>query len=209
MAQGNASRWLEWAREIQAIGQTGVFYSQNDFDRQRYSRLIDIASEIVAEHTRHPVEEIRQVFLAQPGYATPKVDVRAAVFRNDQVLLVREWSDGLWSLPGGWADVNQPPSLMTEREVWEESGFKVKARKMVGVFEANHDREPITVYHAYKFVFLCDLVSGKATTSNETTAVDFFPLDQLPPFSAARTSLRMIEEAYAHLHDPTRAAAFD
>ena len=145
----------------------------------------------------------------QTGYATPKVDVRAAVFKEGQILLVQERSDGGWSLPGGWADVNERPSAMVEREVWEESGFQVRARKVVGVYESNHDRQPLTVYHAYKVVFLCDLLGGEARASNETLDVGFFGLDQLPPFSPNRTKLRFVQEAFAHLQDPRRPAAFD
>ncbi len=202
-------RWLAWAREIQAIGQTGCHFSANEFDRQRYTRLIELASEILAGYTHFPQEDLQESFLLQTGYATPKVDVRAAIFRDEQVLLVRERSDGGWSLPGGWADVNEAPAAMVEREVWEESGFHARAQKVIGVYESNHDREPLLVYHAYKVVFLCDLLDGEARPSNETSAVDFFPLDALPPFSVYRTQLRFIQEAFAHLHDPGRPAAFD
>ena len=201
--------WLLWAREIQAIGQTGLHFSLNEFDRQRYQRLVDIASQVMARYTEVPEGDLQASFALQAGYATPKVDVRAAVFKDGQILLVQEASDGCWSLPGGWADVNERPSAMVEREVWEESGFRVRARKVVGVYESNHDRQPLTVYHAYKVVFLCDLVGGEARASNETLAVGFYSLENLPPFSPTRTRLRYVEEAFAHLQDPQRPAAFD
>lgn len=206
---GGLPRWLAWAREIQAIGQTGGHFASNDFDRLRYGRLVEIASEILAHYTEIPEGAFNGDFNLQAGYATPKVDVRAAVFQGGRILLVQERADGKWSLPGGYADVNEQPSAMVEREVREESGYIVRARKVVGVYESNHDRQPLSVYHAYKVVFLCDLLGGEARPSNETLAADFFGLDQLPPFSPNRTKLRFVEEAFAHLQNPDRPAAFD
>ncbi|HEX2979234.1 MAG TPA: NUDIX hydrolase [Anaerolineaceae bacterium] len=201
--------WLRWAREIQAIGQTGYHFSNNDFDRIRYQRLVELASEILAEYSQVPPKIYQELFSRETGYATPKVDVRAVVFQDDRILLVREKADGLWSLPGGYADINEAPSNMVEREVREESGFVVHARKITGVYEANHDRAPVQVYHAYKIIFLCDLLSGEAQTSEETLDVDFFPLDALPDLSPYRTNPRYIQEAYAHYRDGGRPAAFD
>jgi ADP-ribose pyrophosphatase YjhB (NUDIX family) len=209
MSQAAIPLWLRWAREIQAIAQTGLHFSANEFDRGRYQRLAEIASEIVSHFTQLPEDTLLKSFLAQPGYATPKVDVRAAVFLDGRILMVQERTDGMWSLPGGWADVNMSPAAMVEREVWEESGFRVSARKVAGVFESNHDRDPINVYHAYKVLFLCDLVGGEARTSNETSAVQYFGRDELPPFSPFRTPERVVQEAFAHLDDPDRPAAFE
>lgn len=201
--------WLKWARQVQAIGQTGLFFSQNEFDRARYQQLVDLASEMMAAASGLPQEAFQADFKLQHGYATPKVDVRAVVFKDDRVLLVRERQDGRWSLPGGYADVNDAPASMVEREAREESGYLVKAVKVAAVFEANHDRQPVEVYHAYKIIFLCDLIGGEPQTSYETTAVDFFALDNLPELSPNRTQPRYIQEAYAHLQDPKRPAAFD
>jgi len=120
-------RWLEWAREIQALSQTGYHYSENEYQRERYERLSAIAAEIIAEHTQLPQDELTTTFRAQTGYATPRVDVRGAVFRDGKLLLVRERMDGGWTMPGGWADVGDVPSEAAEREVREEAGFRVKA----------------------------------------------------------------------------------
>jgi ADP-ribose pyrophosphatase YjhB (NUDIX family) len=201
--------WLIWARQIHQIGQTGSFFAGNEFDRQRYRQLIDIAIAMISQHLPESEDQIRVALCAQPGYITPKVDVRAAVFREGKILMVREMADGLWSLPGGWADVNDAPSAMVEREVREESGLIVKARKLVGVFEGNHDREPLDVFHSYKLVFLCNYLSGDLQTSIETTAVDFFDPASLPPLSIHRTQERYIREACLHLQDPGKATVFD
>jgi len=202
-------RWLQWGREIQALAQTGETYALNEWQSQRYHRLMEISAEIISEHTEFTVEPIMESFELQPGYATPKVDVRGAVFRDGELLLVREKMDGGWTMPGGWADVGDTPSKGAEREVWEESGFRVRAKMLVGVYDANRF-EPMELYHAVKLVFLCEITGGEAQTSNETTEVAFFAEDQLPtPLSSERTNNRHIAHAFAALRDPQWTTVFD
>jgi ADP-ribose pyrophosphatase YjhB (NUDIX family) len=206
---GSGEQWLAWAREIQAIAQTGLHFTANEFDRQRYTRLAEISAEIFTEYTGAEQQELVKIFLAQTGYATPKVDVRSAVIRDGQLLMVRERADGGWSMPGGWADVNEAPSTVAEREVWEESGYRVKAHSLVGVFEVKSGVASFDVFHAYKLVFLCDLLGGEATTSNETTDVGFFDPTDLPSLSDRRTPPRVIERVFAHYADPSLPVDFD
>jgi ADP-ribose pyrophosphatase YjhB (NUDIX family) len=202
-------RWLQWAREIQAIAQTGETYALNSWQSQRYHRLMEIAAEIINEHTDHPIEMIVEGFEAQLGYATPKVDVRGAAFRDGRLLLVREKMDGGWTMPGGWADVDDAPAYGAEREVWEESGFRVKATKLIGVYDANR-MPPPELYHAIKLLFLCEITGGEAQTSNETTEVAFFAEDEIPALlSSERTRPRHIEHAFAALHNPDWVTYFD
>jgi ADP-ribose pyrophosphatase YjhB (NUDIX family) len=203
-------RWLAWAREIQSLTQSGLTFCQNPYDVARYRRLEEIAAEIVAAHTTLPQEAVLESFRVQPGYATPKVDVRAAVLRDGKILLVQERSDGGWTMPGGWADVGEAPSAVAVREVREESGFTVTPGRLIAVHDAN--RRPnvrLEFYHAYKLVFLCVLAGGEATPSDETSAVDFFDLAHIPPLSTYRTSRQMIEEAYAHAADASLPTVFD
>lgn len=204
-------RWLKWAREIQALSQSGLYYSENDYQQERYRRLSEIAAEIMSAHTGIPVEKFGLGFANQlaQGYATPKVDVRGACFRDGQLLLVRERSDGGWCMPGGWADVGEVPSQMVEREVREEAGFTVAARKIIGLYDANRGGEPLAAFHAYKVVLLCEITGGSAMPSPETSEVGFFGPDSIPPLSPARTSARLIQNAFAHLADPSRPADFD
>ena len=209
MTETNSPAWLDWAREIQALGQTGLTYSENDYHAQRYRRLVEIAAEIVESQTGLSKEPVLRNFMVQPGYATPKVDVRGAVIREGKILLVQERMDERWCMPGGWADVGDLPSDTVEREVWEESGFEVVARKVIGVYDANRSGAPLEFYHAYKVVFLCEIVGGQARPSSETLAVDFFDFDNLPPLSSARTNERHLAEVLAHLRDPDRPAVFD
>lgn len=202
-------QWLVWAREIQAIAQTGETYTLNEWQSQRYQRLMEISAEIISEHTNYSIEPIIESFKLQPGYATPKVDVRGAVFRDGKILLVREKMDGGWTMPGGWADVGDSPAQGAEREVWEESGFQVKARKVIGVYDANR-MPPLELYHAVKLIFLCDIFGGEATTSNETTEVSFFGPDEIPQsLSGERTRHRHIEHAFTAYADPATPTIFE
>ncbi len=202
-------RWLEWAREIQALSQTGHHYSENDYQRERYHRLSEIAAEIIAEHTSLAPERLGNLFSNQAGYATPRVDVRGAVFRDGKLLMVREQQDGGWTMPGGWADVGDLPSQAAEREVWEEAGFRVAARRVIGVYDANRTG-PLELFHAFKIVFLCDLVSGEARPSQETSEVAFFGSNEIPsPLSGERTRPRHILDAFAALEDPSKPTMFD
>lgn len=205
----NVPNWLRWAREIHMIGQTGLYYAQNEFDRLRFQRLVEMSAEMISSNIGIPEKNVLAALGAQEGYVTPKVDVRGAIFKDGKVLLVKEITDGLWSLPGGWADVNEAPSRMVEREVKEETGLTVAARKIVGIYEANHDRQPINVFHCYKVLFLCDYLNGELCVSHETPELDYYNLDQLPPLSTNRTRENYIMEAYKHFCDPSLPAVFD
>jgi ADP-ribose pyrophosphatase YjhB (NUDIX family) len=203
-------RWLEWAREIHALAETSLHYAKNNFERSRAERLREIAAEIVSTHSVLSKEEAQVAFSAQEGYITPKVDVRGAVFRDEEILLVRERLDDGWTLPGGWADVGESPRVAVEREVEEEAGLSVKATKIVGVYDANRIETALPLYHAYKLVFLCEPLSEELSTSSETSEVGFYPFDDLPqPLSAHRTLPRHIRDAVALHRDPNRATGFD
>lgn len=209
MATEALPQWLAWAREIQALAQNGLTFTSNEFDVQRYNRLYEISAEMTAHHSAQQASSWLEEFTAQRGYATPKIDVRGAVVRGEKILLVQERSDQRWCMPGGWADVGDLPSEMVAREVREESGFEVIARKVIGVFDANRDGRPMIFFHAYKIIFLCELLGGEARGSNETLAADFFDFDDLPELSSSRTNHRHLAEVRAHLHDPSRPTAFE
>ena len=192
-------KWLEWAREIQAISQTGLHYAENDYQVQRYSRLSEISAEIISSHVDMENSELIEIFNQQVGYATPRIDVRGAVFQAGKLLMVRERLDGGWTMPGGWVDVGDTPSGAVEREVFEESGFEVKSRKVIGVYDANRSG-PLEIFHAFKIVFLCDILSGEARTSDETSEVEFYSKSELPNIlSGERTRSRHLEDAFTAL----------
>jgi ADP-ribose pyrophosphatase YjhB (NUDIX family) len=202
-------RWLQWAREIQALAQTGFHYAKDEYDRLRYTRLLEIATEIVSEHSQLEYSEVTTLYHSQVGYATPRIDVRGVIFQNRKILLVRERIDGNWTLPGGWVDVGDVPSGAVEREIREEAGFEVKASRVVGVYDANRSG-PLELFHAFKIVFLCNLLGGEAKPSIETSEVRFFDRTEIPNmFSGERTRMKHIDDAYICLDNPEAPTVFD
>jgi ADP-ribose pyrophosphatase YjhB (NUDIX family) len=203
-------KWLLWARELQAIAQTGLSFSRDKYDLERYQRLRAIAVDMMAQGSGASMERVAALFEQDLGYPTPKVDVRGAVFQGNRILLVREISDGRWTLPGGWADVNQSARESVEREICEESGYEARAVKLAAVLDARHQgfsfQHP---YSIYKLFFVCELTGGAPRASLETSAVDFFALDGLPELSVGRTNKHQIERMFAHHREPQLATEFD
>jgi len=201
-------KWIEWAREIFSMSQAGLTYSENEFDKERYKRLQEITAEMIESQSDLSKESVLESFSMQAGYTTPKIDVRGAVVHEGKILLIQERMDGKWAMPGGWADLGNAPASVAEREVWEESGYEVKAEKVIAVMDANRI-EPLEFYHAFKIIFLCRLMGGKPKISYETLAVDFFDPNDLPPLSLFRTNKSMLQEVFEHIKDPMRPTAFD
>ena len=175
--------WLVFARELQAIAQTGSHYAQDAFDQLRYARLRELGCELMALGSGAAGNEIAQLFRQDIGYSTPRVGVRGAVFRDDQILLVREATDGCWSLPGGWADVNQSAAQCVEREIWEESGYTARAVKLAAVWDKSRHGHPPSPVSVCRLFFICELTGGAPRTSSETTEIGFFAEDALPELS--------------------------
>ncbi|NLT72817.1 MAG: NUDIX hydrolase [Chloroflexi bacterium] len=206
----SADAWLRWAIQLQALAQDGMAYTENAYDRERYAAIRRIAAEMMATASPWPPERIEALFAGQAGYATPKVDVRGAVFQGGRILLVQEHTDGLWTLPGGWADPGDTPSVAVEREIHEESGYTARATRLLAVYDrATQGHQPPHPFSIYKICFLCDLTGGQPATSIETDAVGFFDIGALPPLSLPRVTARQIERfAYLAVH-PEIAPDFD
>ncbi len=202
-------KWLEWAQRLQAIAQSGLYYTQNPFEIERYEAVREIAVEIMAAHSDASPESLRALFAHEEGHATPKVDVRGAVFRDDTILLVRERVDGRWTLPGGWVDVGESPSEAVEREVFEESGYRTRAVKLLAVYDRNKHDHPPHPFHIYKLFFLCELTGGDPSPSAETDGVAFFPEDALPELSMGRVTPEQIRRLFEHYRHPDWPADFD
>lgn len=208
---------MTWAQEIRAIGQTGLYFSKTVqqsetsavFDQQRYTRLVELSAEILEKHSDISKNTLLHSFTREAGYITPKIDVRAAIFNVDSILLVLDRKDQTWSMPGGYADINEPPSKMVEREVLEESGIIAKAVRIVGIYESNRDRKPLSVFYAYRIIFLCKMLGGEPRGSAETSSVKFFPIDKLPELTGPRTNSVHVAEAFQHHINPDRPAYFE
>jgi ADP-ribose pyrophosphatase YjhB (NUDIX family) len=206
-------KWLQWAQQLQAIAQTGLAFTQNPFEVERYEQVREIAAEMMAAQSELPPQPIRDLFADQAGYATPKVDVRGVVFDRPgsapKVLLVKERRDGRWTLPGGWADVNDSPAEATEREVWEESGYRARATKLLACYDRHKHDHPPHAFHIYKLFFLCALEGGAPKTSIETAGVGFFGEHEIPPLSLPRVTPAQIARFFEHYRHPEWATDFD
>lgn len=204
-------QWLQWAKELQAIAQIGLTFSQdNPFDVQRYHRIRAIAVEMLAAQGGLDQPTLLELFQREDGYATPKVDVRGVVFRDDQILMVKEVLDGRWTLPGGWADINDSPRDAVIREIWEESGYETRPVKLLAVYDrSKHPHLPHLPFHIYKLFIQCELIGGDAKTSLETSDVQFFPEHDLPELSISRVLASQIHRLFEHYRHPDWPTDFD
>lgn len=206
-------KWLIWARKLQALAQSGLTYSENPFERERYEQIREVAAQMMAEQSGMDCERVIALFAGQTGYATPKVDVRGVVFdERGRVLLVKEKRDGLWTLPGGWADVNDAPSAAVEREIFEESGYRARAVKLLALWDRGnprHGHQPPRPFHVYKLFIRCELLGGSAADSIETEGASFFAEADVPPLSLSRTTPAQIARLFEHYRDPDLPTDFD
>jgi ADP-ribose pyrophosphatase YjhB (NUDIX family) len=201
--------WLRWAQRIQAIAQTGLAYARDPYDLERYRELREIAVELAAAGLDAPQDAVRVALASGLGYPTPKVDVRAVVFRGEELLLVREKRTGRWTFPGGWADAGDTPAGAAEREALEESGYRVKAHKVLALLDKARHEHPPSVDYTYKVLVGCRLEGGSPATSHEVDAVGFFARGELPELDLDRTTPGQIALAFAHAADPARPTDFD
>jgi ADP-ribose pyrophosphatase YjhB (NUDIX family) len=198
---------LDLARQLLAIAQTGTHFARCDYDRDRYAAVAAIAVRLLANESDRSADSLRATWQVEDGYATPKIEVRGAIFRDDRVLLVRERAERRWTLPGGWADVNESPSQSIEKEIVQESGYAARAVKLAAVFDRRKHGHPEFLFHAWKIFFVCEITGGAPRTSIETDGVDFFALDALPELSVSRVTAAQIRRM--HEHDRAREMATD
>ena len=210
MAQRSEStKWIEWVSEMAAIAQNGLTYATDPFDVERYTSLRQLAAEIAAAHTDASPELIQGLFEGETGHATPKVDVRGVVLRDEAVLMIKERADGLWALPGGWADPNESPAQAVVREIREESGFTTRATRLLAVYDRGcHDHPPYP-FATYMIFFQCELVGGAPLVSHETEDVAFFRQDELPAVSSNRVTVDQLKRVFELYYHPDWPADFD
>jgi ADP-ribose pyrophosphatase YjhB (NUDIX family) len=200
---------LDLARRLHALARTGMHFCGNEYDRERYVEIEQIAAELLAGPAHVDREALLAIWRNETGYVTPKVEVRGAVFRDGKVLLVRESADGLWTLPGGWADVNEAPSQSVEKEIEQESGFRARAVKLAALYDRQRHGHGPTLHHSWKAFFLCEITGGAARGSYETDAVEFFDPARLPDMSLGRSTPRQVARMLEHWHDRVLATDFD
>ena len=195
-------KWLKWAIEIQSLSQIGLTYTKDVYDRERYQRLREISAEMLAKKTEVSIEKVKDLFCHETGYQTPKLDTRAAIFRNNKILLVHK-NNGTWSLPGGWCDVLESVKSNTEKEVREETGLNVKAVKIISIQDRNKHNKPVYAYGVCKIFVLCEVINGKFVENIETTEIRYFSLQDLPHnLAEEKTNKEQIEMCFkAYLNE--------
>lgn len=185
-------QWLQWAVELQAIGQAGLYYGRDVYDIERFERVREIAAEMLCCASGLPLETVRELFCGETGYQTPKLDSRAAIFKDDRILLVRE-NDGLWSLPGGWVDAGLSVKENTVKEAWEEAGVDVSADFIIAVQDRDKHNYPVYAYKIIKIFVMCTALSGEFRVNSETVESGYFPLNALPELSTGKNTREQIE----------------
>lgn len=204
------SEQVVWARRLQAIAQTGLTYSTDVHDTERYEEIGRLAAEILAQGDTRKKDLLVEIFQREEGYATPKVDTRGAVFRDSKLLMVQEAADGGWTLPGGWADPGESPSENVRREVLEETGFEVRVRKLLAIYDrAKHPHVPVFPFHVYKLFFWCEITGGEVRGNHEITDLGFFGENEIPDLSISRVTSHQIRRMFEHLQSPDLATDFD
>lgn len=201
-------QWLEWAKELQFIAQAGLTYSKDAFDIERFERIREISVEILSRHTELPMEIVKNLFCNEVGFQTPKLDTRAAIFKDNKILLVKEKS-GLWSLPGGWVDIYETIKSNTIKEVKEEAGLDVEPTRVIAVQDRNHHNLPPYAYNICKVFMLCEIKGGHFQPNIETVDSQYFSLDEIPPLSEDKNVLSQIKMCFEAYHDPNWLVQFD
>ncbi|MBQ8998229.1 MAG: NUDIX hydrolase [Clostridium sp.] len=200
--------WLKWAIEIQSIAQCGLTYTKDVYDKERYEQLRNIAAEMLSYKTEIPVNKIKNLFCNEEGYQTPKLDTRAAIFKDGKILLVHEKS-GTWSLPGGWVDVLESIESNTIKEVKEEAGLDVIAKKIIAIQDRNKHNTPLYPYGVCKVFVQCDFIGGEFIENIETTEIGYFSLDNLPNLSNEKSNFEQIEMCFKAKEDENWIVVFD
>lgn len=200
--------WLKLAIEIQSIAQTGLAYTEGVYDRERYERLRDISAKMMSMKTNLSLDKVKDLFCNETGYQTPKLDTRAAIFKDNKILLVHE-NDGTWSLPGGWVDVLESIESNTVKEVKEESGLDVVAKRIIAIQDRNKHNKPIFAYGICKIFVLCALIGGSFKENIETTEIGYFSIDELPLLSENKSNKQQIEMCFEAMKAENWETQFD
>lgn len=205
-------QWLLWARELQALAQSGLAFTQNPFDRERYENIRKIAADMMAVGSGAVMDRVLDLLAGQHGYATPKVVVRAGVFdARGRILMVRERLDhDRWTLPGGWADVNLTPVENVIKEVREESGHTIRVTRLAAVWDRDRQGHPPGPFPCYTLFFLCELTGGVARTSIETSEIGWFGAADIPAdLSVGRVLPAQIARMFVHARNADLPTDFD
>jgi ADP-ribose pyrophosphatase YjhB (NUDIX family) len=202
-------KWLAYFKRIHALAQIGLNFTQSDYDKDRYEELRNLSLQMMEDLTGIPPQRINNLFVDEKLYITPKTDVRAIVFKEGKILLVREIIDKCWCPPGGWADIGYSPAEVAIKEAKEEAGLDVRPTRLLAVLDKSKHPHPPSPFHVYKIFILCELVGGEWSGNTETLGADFFELTSLPELSLDRITHSQIELMYEFLRNPSKEVVYD
>ena len=201
-------RSLQWAIELQSIAQSALYYCRDQYDRERFERIREISAEMVSHQSEISLEKVRDLFCCETGYQTPKLDSRAAIFQDGKILLVRE-TNGAWSLPGGWVDVDLSVGENTIKEVKEEAGLDVTVDKVIAVQDREKHNLPVYAYRVCKIFLLCSVVGGAFRENIETVESRYFGPDELPLLAAEKNNEEQVRMCFAAYEAESWETLFD
>lgn len=201
--------WVEWAIELQSLAQAGLTYGKDVYDKERYERIREISAEMMAIMADIPLEKVKGLFCNEIGYQTPKIDTRAAIFKDEKILLVHE-KNGMWSLPGGWCDVNVSVAENAVKEVKEEAGLDAIANRIIAVQDWRKHNVTNYAYGVCKIFLECSVIGGAFIENIETTEYCYFTEDELPTLAVEKNSAEQIKMCFeAHLMGDKWQTIFD
>lgn len=200
--------WLRWAVELQSLAQAGLAYGKDVYDLERYTRIREIAAEMLVEPSGLPLERVKDLFCCETGYQTPKLDSRAAIFQDGKVLLVQE-NDGRWSLPGGWVEVDLSVGENTVKEAKEEAGVDVVPERLIAVQDRARHNQPLYAYGVCKIFVLCTLLGGRFEKNSETLQSRWFGEDELPALAEEKNTAQQIRMCFQAARDPDWKVQFE
>lgn len=202
-------QFTDWAIELQSIAQNGLKYGKDVFDKERYEQVRQIAAEMMAEKTGLPIKKVKTLFCGDEGYQTPKIETRAAIFKDDKILLVHEKLTDDWSLPGGWCEANLSTKENCIKEAKEESGLDVDPIMLIALQDRNKHNKPILATGIMKAFYLCEVRGGRFETNTETSETGYFSLNNLPKLSVDRNTSEQIKMCFDAAKDPNWKTIFD
>lgn len=201
-------KWLQWAVELQSLAQAGLFYSNEKYELERYERIREISAEMISYQSEMPLEKVKDLFCSDVGYQTPKIDTRAAIFKDGKILLVHE-ANGTWALPGGWVDVHISVEENTIKEVKEEAGLDIRVKRIIAVQDREKHNLPVYAYKVCKIFMQCEVIGGEFVPNIETTGFDYFRVDELPCLAEEKNNREQIEMCFEAMRSETWEALFD
>jgi ADP-ribose pyrophosphatase YjhB (NUDIX family) len=194
--------WLDCSKKLEAIAKTGIFYSSNPYETERFEQIASIANDLISHYSNSEPQKVEMLYNMENGYVTPKTDIRSVVIKNKQILMVKEKADGKWTIPGGWADIGYTPFEVAVKETFEEAGLNVKPVRVLAIMDKKCHPHPPSPFYSYKIFILCKIEGGVLQPGTETLEAKFFNITDLPPLSEERLTIDQLKIVIERAENP-------